>query len=171
MALISGGEYIQDIKTLQSAGAPSNGTTEAQTVTITGTPTGGTFTLTFEGYTTADIAYNATAATVIAALKLLPNIGSAGIASGAGGALPGTPVVVTFGGHLAKKDISLMTAAHAFTGGTNPAIAVTSSTPGVTATGRGAPKGTPLTDTDNGIAYINTGTEYEPTWTKVGTQS
>ena len=44
---------------------PYSGTTdEVQTVTITGGPTGGTFTLTWGGQTTAAIAYNATAATV-----------------------------------------------------------------------------------------------------------
>ena len=41
---------------------------EVQTVTITGTPTGGTFTLTFDGETTAAIAYNA--ALQIAAIGL-----------------------------------------------------------------------------------------------------
>jgi hypothetical protein len=46
-------------------------TNEQQTVTITGTPTSGGFTLTFEGHTTPQIAYNATAATVEAALKEL----------------------------------------------------------------------------------------------------
>ncbi|WPH57890.1 major tail protein [Gordonia phage RayTheFireFly] len=40
-------------------------------VTITGGPTGGTFTLTYRGKTTAPIAYNATAATVKAALVAL----------------------------------------------------------------------------------------------------
>ena len=44
---------------------------EQQTVTITGTPTGGSFTLTFEGKTTPPLAYNSTAAAVEAALKLL----------------------------------------------------------------------------------------------------
>jgi hypothetical protein len=45
---------------------------EVQRITITGTPTGGTFTLTFQGNTTAPIAYNASAATVVAALEALP---------------------------------------------------------------------------------------------------
>ena len=41
---------------------------EKQTVTIGGSPTGGTFTLTFGGQTTATIAYNADASVVEAAL-------------------------------------------------------------------------------------------------------
>lgn len=50
------------------------GTTEVQSITITGGPTGGTFTLTYGGLTTAAIAYNATAATVEAALAALANL-------------------------------------------------------------------------------------------------
>jgi len=55
--------------------------------------------------------------------------------------------------------------------GSAPTIAVAETTPGVTATGRGAAKGSILTDTTNGILYINTGTALAPTWTKVGTQT
>ena len=46
------------------------------TVTLSGTPTGGTFTLSVSGQTTADIAYNATAAAVKSALEALPNVGA-----------------------------------------------------------------------------------------------
>jgi hypothetical protein len=109
--------------------AVAGGVDEKQTITVTGTPTGGTFTLTFDGATTANIAYNASAAAVAAALALLPNVGAGNVA-GTGGALPGTPVVITFQGALANRDVPQMTAAHAFTGGTNPAIAVTTTTPG-----------------------------------------
>lgn len=34
-----------------------------------------------------------------------------------------------------------------------------------------APKGAPLYDTANGVAYVNTGTQASPVWTKVGTQT
>lgn len=34
-----------------------------------------------------------------------------------------------------------------------------------------AAKGAILTDTTNGIAYINTGTQASPVWTKIGTQT
>lgn len=114
---------------LASACAVAGGVSEVQTVTITGTPTGGTFTLTYEGDTTAAIAYNAAAAAVQAALELLPSIGTGGVV-GAGGALPGTPVTITFAGKLAKRNVSQLTAAGSFTGGTTPAIAVTTTTPG-----------------------------------------
>lgn len=109
------------------------GRDEVQTITITGTPTGGTFTLTYDGQTTGTIAYNADAATVDAALEALSNIG-AGDVTCAGGALPGTPVTVTFTGALAKTNVSLMTASGAgLTGGTTPAVAVTTTTAGIPA--------------------------------------
>lgn len=52
-----------------------------------GTPTGGTFTLSYGGNATAPIAYNANAATVQAALEALP--GLAGMVTVTGGPLPG----------------------------------------------------------------------------------
>lgn len=100
--------------------------TETQTVTITGTPTGGTFTLTFEGQTTGAIAYNASAATVQTALVALSNIGPGDVIC-TGGALPGTAVVVEFTGALAGANRTLMTATSSLTGGSSPAIAVTRS--------------------------------------------
>ncbi|MGZ4588675.1 MAG: hypothetical protein ACXVX9_12840, partial [Mycobacteriaceae bacterium] len=69
-----------------------SGTDGVQTVTITGTPTGGTFTLTWNGQTTAPIAYNATASAVATALQALPG-GS--LITASGGPLP-TGVAVTF---------------------------------------------------------------------------
>lgn len=106
------------------------GTNEVQTVTITGTPTDGNFTLTFAGQTTGNIAYNANAGTVQTALEALSNIASGDVAV-TGGPGPGTPWVVTFGGAYAKTDVPQMTANGAgLTGGSSPAVAVTTSTPG-----------------------------------------
>lgn len=109
---------------------PSTGINEVQRATITGTPTGGTFTLTFNGQTTAAIAYNAAAAVVQTALENLSNIG-VGEAVVTGGPGPGTPYTVTFGGTFAGTDVPQMTATGSFTGGTAPAIAITTITPGV----------------------------------------
>lgn len=91
---------------------------EAQTVDIEGTaPTGGTFTLTFQGQTTAPIAYNASAANVKTALDALSNL-ETGDTAVTGGALPGTAVVVTFQGRYAGADVSRMNAdGSALTGG------------------------------------------------------
>lgn len=104
---------------------------EVQTLTVTGTPTGGTFRLNFNGQTTAAIAYNATAAQVAAAVAALTNVGAGNVA-GTGGPLPGTPVVLTFQGDLANLPVPNITVVNpAFTGGSTPAAAVVETTPGV----------------------------------------
>jgi hypothetical protein len=103
---------------------------EVQTVTISGTPTGGTFTLTLDGETTGAIAYNATATTVKTALEALSNV-TPGDVVVTGGPGPGTPYVVTFsGGTWAGKDVPALTAAASLTGGSSPAVAVATSTGG-----------------------------------------
>ncbi|MFI7240109.1 hypothetical protein [Streptomyces cyaneofuscatus] len=103
---------------------------EVQSVAITGTPTGGTYTLTYSGQTTAPIVYNATAAQVRTALTALSNIGTGNVTC-TGGPHPGTPVVVTFTGPLAGTDVAQMTGnAASLTGGTTPAVVVTTTTPG-----------------------------------------
>lgn len=104
---------------------------EVQTVTITGTPTGGTFTLTYNGQTTAGIAYNAAAAAVQSALEALSNLAPGDVTVG-GGPGPGTPYTVTFASSLGN--VNQMTASGAgLTGGVDPAVAVTTTTPGVSA--------------------------------------
>lgn len=98
---------------------------ETQQVAITGTPTGGTFTLSFAGQTTAAIPYNATAAQVVTALEALSNVNS-GDVTATGGALPGTPVVVEFRGQYQDVNVAQMTAnGAALTGGSSPAVAIT----------------------------------------------
>ncbi|MFD9004521.1 hypothetical protein ACFV0T_26770 [Streptomyces sp. NPDC059582] len=114
---------------LQGAAVPAAGPDEVQTVTITGTPTGGTFTLTFNSQTTAAIAYNAAASAVQSALEALSNIAPGDVVC-AGGPLPGTAVTVTFGGAYDGTNVPQMTAAGSFTGGTSPAVTVTTTTPG-----------------------------------------
>ena len=105
---------------------------EVQTITVTGSPTGGTFTLTFTGQTTGTIAYNATAATIKTTLEALSNINPGDVVL-TGGPLPATPVVVTFQGQYAGTDVALMTDNDAgLTGGTTPAVTVTTTTPGGT---------------------------------------
>lgn len=115
-----------------SATSPTGtqGTNEEQTVTITGTPNGGTIQLTFGGYTTAGIAYGAAASAVKSALEALPNIATDEVAV-TGGPGPGTPWVVEFKGKWASMNVGQMTAVNNLTGGTNPAVAVTTTTPGV----------------------------------------
>lgn len=107
------------------------GTDEVQTLTITGTPTGGTFTLTFDGQETDPIDYDATAGEVQTALEALPNLTPGDVTAG-GGPLPDTPVTLTFGGSLAGTDVPLIVAdGSSLTGGTTPDVAVAVTTPGV----------------------------------------
>lgn len=103
---------------------------DIQTVTITGAPTGGTFTLTFGGDTTSGIAYNAAAADVQAALVALASIGAGnvGVTGNAGG-----PYTVEFKGTLGYASQSVMTASGAgLTGGTSPGVTVTHTQTGST---------------------------------------
>lgn len=102
---------------------------ETQTVTITGTPTGGTFTLTLDGETTAAIAYNANAAAVQTALENLSNL-SPGDVTVTGGPGPGTPFSVAFGGNRLGRDVPQMTATGSFTGGTSPTANIATTTGG-----------------------------------------
>jgi len=95
---------------------------ELQSVTITGAPTGGTFTLTFGGNTTAGIAYNALASAVQTALQALASIG-AGNALVTGSA--GGPWTVQFTGTLGKANQAQMTASGAgLTGGSSPGVSI-----------------------------------------------
>lgn len=110
--------------------APVAAVSEQQTVTVTGTPTGGTFTLTFKNQTTAPIAFNATAANVVTALVALTKIGAGGVTA-TGGPLPGTAVVLTFALANGGRDQPLITAdASGLTGGSSPAVAVTETVAG-----------------------------------------
>lgn len=113
---------------LDSIGSGTGGTDEVQTVTVSGTPTGGTFTLTYSGQTTGAIAYNAAASGVQTALQALSNIGANNVTvTGA----TGGPYTVTFTGSLADEDVAQMTATSSLIGGTNPAVTVTTTTAGV----------------------------------------
>lgn len=95
---------------------------ELQSVTVTGSPTGGTFTLTFDGDTTANINHNASAATVQTELAALSSIGNGNVAvsGNAGG-----PWTVRLTGTLARVDQPLLTAnAGGLTGGVTPDVVI-----------------------------------------------
>jgi len=100
------------------------------TVTITGTPTGGTFTISVTAggstQTTSGIAYNASAATVQTALAALSNVGSGNVAvtGSAGG-----PYSITFAGYVGWLGAVKVTAdGTSLTGGTSPAATATAVT-------------------------------------------
>lgn len=109
---------------------------EVQTLTVDAT--GGTFTLTFDGETTAAIAENASAATVQAALEALSNLqpGDVTVTGSAGG-----PWTITFGGTRAQTNVpAITTDAGSLTGGAGTAVIATS-TAGVAGTGKDVIRG------------------------------
>jgi hypothetical protein len=105
-------------------------TNEVQTITTTGTPTGGTFRLSFRGVQTAALAHTSTSAQVQAALEALSTIGTGNVTC-TGGPLP-TGVVVTFVGLLAGSNWPMIALANnSLTGGTTPTVVIAETTPGV----------------------------------------
>lgn len=152
------------------AGAPVNGTSEVDTITIGGTPTGGTFTLTVAGgRTTPAITWSATDATLIAnidaALEGLSAIGTGGVTTAAGTGSSGIGTyTVTFTGKNAAKDFALLSGSSSLTG-TSPTLAVATTTAGVAGTFTSAKTGDVLEDTSNGELYQNISTTANaPNW-------
>jgi hypothetical protein len=97
---------------------------EVVTVTVTGTPTGGTFKLAYGGEQTGNIAFNALASAVETALEALPALGGANVnVTGAAGG----PYTVTFAGELAGINVSDIDPVlpTALTGGTAPSVTTT----------------------------------------------
>jgi hypothetical protein len=114
-------------------GQVTSSANDVQTITITGTPTGGTFTITVSlmgvSQTTAALAYNVTTANVQIALAAINLVGANVTVTGTAG----TSYVLTFNGNLAASPIPPVTVAASLTGGTTPAA-----TPVHTTTGRTA---------------------------------
>lgn len=149
-------------------GAPVAGEDATQTVEVTGSPTGGTFTLAFRGHRTDPLDHDATAQEVEDALAALSTVGEGNVSV----ALSEGVYTVTFEGELGGQPVDLLTlAANALTGGTDPDVDIAHDNEGVIATGWGAAKGSLYTDSTNAKLYINTGTAAAPTWTVVGTQT
>lgn len=109
------------------------GTNERQSIAITGGPTGGTFTLTFGGQTTAAIPWNASAYDVLVALQALTSIGIGNVAV-SGGVLPGDTLFVDFVGALAATNVAQMTHTDSLTGGASPAVVIATVTQGAAGT-------------------------------------
>ncbi|HZB29998.1 MAG TPA: ThuA domain-containing protein [Streptosporangiaceae bacterium] len=84
-------------------------TNETQTVRVANGTTGGTFTLTFDGQTTAPIAFNATAAAVQAALEGLSNVEPGDVVA-TGGPVNTANVSVNFRGQYTQDNVAQMAA-------------------------------------------------------------
>ncbi|MBA2116784.1 hypothetical protein [Bremerella alba] len=92
-----------------------NSTNEVQVVTLPGNPSGGTFTLTFQGQTTANLNYDQSSSDLQTALEALSNIGSGDVSVSGD---DGGPWTIEFTGSLAGTDVGQMTASGAnLTGG------------------------------------------------------
>jgi hypothetical protein len=98
---------------------------KSQVATITGTPTGGDFTLTYAGQTTTAIAFDAAAAAVQAALEALSNVapGDIVVTGSAGG-----PYTLAFAANLADNWIPVEADGSGLTGGTTPDVVMTATT-------------------------------------------
>jgi hypothetical protein len=126
MAKITSGSEAGKIGPYQAAG-----TNEVQTVTPSGTISGGTYTITAPGKgTTAALAYNANAAAVQAALEAIPGIG-AGNVTVTGGPLSSGALVITFVGVAGGQDQAMLTIATGSLTGSTPGASVAQTTQGV----------------------------------------
>lgn len=107
---------------------------EVQSIAVDAT--GGTFTVTVRGGTTAAIAFNATAAAVQTALELLAevNAGDIVVTGGPGAAGGATPYVLSFAGQYSGTNTAAVTTSGAsLTGGAGTAVVATTTQGGSTA--------------------------------------
>ena len=100
---------------------PSQVSLAVQSLTVLGSPTGGSFTLStllpLPAGTTGQIPYNANAATVQAALEEIIGQGNVTVT---GGPAPDTQMTITFGGAYARQTLPNLQWTGNLTGGTNP---------------------------------------------------
>lgn len=161
---------------LKFAGVPGVGTSETQTLTIGGAPTGGTFRLAFESDITDPITWvnnNANLLTAVnAGLLTLGSIGAGDLIATDVNLNAGVgDMLLTFGAARASEAVDLVTVHSNSMTGAAPTVAIVQTQAGVDAAFRGWPAGTVVMDTTNKILYANTGTSIVPIWTKVGTQA
>ncbi len=111
---------------LQINPSAPTGANEVQTLTIGGSPTGGTYKLSFKGARTTALAYNAANTAIQTALQALVPVGAGNLlVTGSG------PFVITAASALAGQLLDLIEAVEvALTGGTSPTATVTKTTKG-----------------------------------------
>lgn len=105
---------------------------ERQTLTPSGTISGGTWKITYDGFQTAAINHNAVASAIQTALEALPNVEPGDIIV-AGGPISSGPVTLDFSGNYAGKNVSQVTVDVTLLTGTTPGLAVATTTPGADA--------------------------------------
>lgn len=115
--------YVEDVDYVINYNSSVN---EVQTVTVTGTGLGGSFTLTFRDETTGTIAYNATTGALQTALEALSNIetGEATVTGSAGS------YTITFSGQYANQNVDKLVADATALTGTSADVTVHTPTQG-----------------------------------------
>jgi hypothetical protein len=115
--------YFSDLNLMRS------GANEVKTITRNN-GVGGTFTLSFNGATTAGIAYNASSTTVRSALQSLSTIGADNVSVTGGG----SSWTVTFVGQLAATNVPSMNVNYANVWGSNVSMNVSTTSQGIPGT-------------------------------------
>ena len=111
------------------------GADQTETVITSGSPLAGSFTLAFNGQTTAAIAVNAAVSAVQTALQNLTTIGVGNVSVTGGGIGGNDSYFVTFTGNLGGEVLPQITvAANSLTGGLAPSVTVSPGQIGVSAT-------------------------------------
>lgn len=126
--IVKAGTVLGKVTATGKYGPYGGNVNEVQTITVDAA--GGTFTITFDGETTAAIAYNAAASAVQAALLLLSNLdaGDVAVTGDAGG-----PFTLTFGGKYAGQNVpAVTTGVGSLTGGAGTAVVTTGTAGGST---------------------------------------
>lgn len=118
------GSYTAGLAVGERVGTRAN---EVQTITPSGTWSAGTYTISYNGYTTSALAYNANAATVAAALNALTSIDTVTVT---GGPLSSAALVVTFTGLQAGLDVAMLTINTSSVTGSTPAASIAETTKG-----------------------------------------
>lgn len=99
-------------------------TDETQTIRVSATTTGGTFTLTFNGQTTAPIAFNANAAAIASALGALSNIGAANVQVTGTGTVNTANQTALWKGTFEEQGVPQLTSNSTGLTGTSPTVAI-----------------------------------------------
>jgi hypothetical protein len=128
---LANGSYTFTVSLVSNGGGVQTSATRHFTVPVpneiqgvrVSNATGGTFTLTFDGQTTAPIAFNATAAQLQAALEALSTIGPGNV-SATGGDVDAARVDITFIGVYAGVDVAQLTPDATALTGTTPTVAI-----------------------------------------------
>ena len=139
--------------TVHFATSDTSGTDAIQTITFTGSPTGGTFGLIFAGQTASGISYSTYSATLGTNIQNALN-GLAGIGNTAVSAISGTNVTVTFEGTLARAVQATMGVVNNLYGSGGQSLSIAPTQAGV---GPLLPANYTFTSGNNGIYVFTSG--------------